>query len=232
MPADEPTGPPAGPAPSGRDKRAAKRVPILTQVEAQGDRRSMLGQGKNISVTGMLVETPETFPIHTSVVVRFFLPPDRYRIEAAGRVVWEDEGRSIGIAFTGLMDAHRDRIAAYTETTAEEPSVRIPPPPEGTASQRRSGRILRRVAIILSWQDAEGHAQLEAVETQLLSKHGGLALTTSELQKGQLIWVTLADTNRKGQARVVFAMTSQSAGRRAVAFELLGEEDLDRKSVV
>lgn len=225
MPADKPTGTPASPAAGGRDKRAAKRVPILTQVEAQGDRRSVLGQGKNISVTGMLVETPETFPIHTSVVVRFFLPPDRFRIEGAGRVVWEDEGRSMGIVFTGLMDAHRDRIAAYTETTPEEGSAPIPPPPEGTALQRRSGRILRRMAIILSWQDADGHPQLEAVETQLLSKYGALALTSSELQKGQLIWVTQADTNRKAQARVVFAMTSQSAGRRAVAFELLGEED-------
>ena len=225
MPADKPTGTPASPAASGRDKRGAKRVPILTQVEAQGDRRSVLGQGKNISVTGMLVETPETFPIHTSVVVRFFLPPDRFRIEGAGRVVWEDEGRSIGISFTGLTDAHRDRIAAYTETASEEPSEHIPPPQEGTEAQRRSGRILRRMAIILSWQDADGHPQLEATETQLLSRYGGLALTTNELQKGQLVWVTMADTNRKAQARVVFAMTSQSAGRRAVAFELLGEED-------
>ncbi len=225
MPSDEPKVQHTGLTPSAADKRRAKRVPILTQVEAQGDRRSVLGQGKNISVTGMLVETPETFPIATSVVVRFFLPPDRFRVEATGRVVWEDEGRSIGIVFTGLMDAHREKISAYTESTSEEPSALVPPPPEGTVAQRRSGRILRRLAIILSWQDAEGHAQLEAVETQLLSKYGGLALTTSDLQKGQLIWVTQADNNRKAQACVVFAMASQSAGRRAVAFELLGEED-------
>ena len=225
MPADESRVQHPGLTPTGADKRRAKRVPILTQVEAQGDRRSVLGQGKNISVTGMLVETPETFPIATSVVVRFFLPPDRFRIEGAGRVVWEDEGRSIGISFTGLTDAHRDRIAAYTETASEEPSEHIPPPQEGTEAQRRSGRILRRMAIILSWQDADGHPQLEATETQLLSRYGGLALTTNELQKGQLVWVTMADTNRKAQARVVFAMTSQSAGRRAVDFELLGEED-------
>ncbi len=225
MPADEPRVQHPGLAPTGADKRRAKRVPILTQVEAQGDRRSVLGQGKNISVTGMLVETPETFPIATSVVVRFFLPPDRFRVEAAGRVVWEDEGRSIGIVFTGLMDAHREKISAYTGSTSEEPTALVPPPAEGTVAERRSGRILRRLAIILSWQDADGHQQLEATETQLLSKYGALVLATSELQKGQLIWVTLADTNRKAQARVVFGMLSQSAGKRAVAFELLGEED-------
>jgi hypothetical protein len=225
MPADEPRVQPPGVASAGADKRRAKRVPILTQVEAQGDRRAVLGQGKNISLTGMLVETPETFPIATAVVVRFFLPPERYRIEAAGKVVWEDEKRSMGIVFTGLMDEHRDRIAAYTRSTPEEPSPLIPAPQEGTALQRRSGRILRRLAVILSWQDAAGHQQLEATETQLLSKYGALVLAASELQKGQLVWVTLADTNRKAQARVVFAMTSQSAGKRAVAFELLGEED-------
>jgi hypothetical protein len=225
MPSDEPKVQHPGLAAPGADKRRAKRVPILTQVEAQGDRRSVLGQGKNISLTGMLVETPETFPIHTSVVVRFFLPPERFRVEAAGKVVWEDEGRSIGIVFTGLMDAHREKIAAYTESVSEEPSGLVPPPPEGTVAQRRSGRILRRLAIILSWQDADGHQQLEATETQLLSKYGALVLAASELQKGQLIWVTLADTNTKAQARVVFAMISQSAGKRAVAFELLGEED-------
>ena len=81
----------------GANKRTAARVPILTQVEAQSTRRSVLGQGKNISLGGMLVETPDTFPIHTSVVVRFVLPKDRYRIEAAGRVVWEDEGRFMGV---------------------------------------------------------------------------------------------------------------------------------------
>ena len=127
--------------------------------------------------------------------------------------------------FTGLMDAHREKIASYTESVSEEPSGLVPPPPEGTVAQRRSGRILRRLAIILSWQDAGGHQQLEATETQLLSKYGALVLAASELQKGQLIWVTLADSNRKAQARVVFAMVSQSAGKRAVAFELLGEED-------
>ncbi|HXE74993.1 MAG TPA: PilZ domain-containing protein [Candidatus Xenobia bacterium] len=209
----------------GANKRAAPRVPILTQVEAQSTRRSVLGQGKNISVGGMLVETPDTFPIHTSVVVRFVLPKDRYRIEAAGRVVWEDEGRFMGIAFTGLTDAHEKKIAEYAAEAQEEPSPLIPAPVQGTELNRRSGRVLRRVAVILSWQDADGHPQVEATETQLLSKHGALVLVSSDLIKGQLIWVTEADSNRKSQARVVFAMASQTPGKRAVAFELLGIED-------
>ncbi|MCI0404015.1 MAG: hypothetical protein L0212_10900, partial [Acidobacteria bacterium] len=51
------------------------------------------------------------------------------------------------------------------------------------------------------------------------------ARVSADLIKGQLIWVTEADSNRKAQARVVFAVASQTPGKRAVAFELLGEED-------
>lgn len=209
----------------GANKRTQVRVPILTQVEAQSTRRSVLGQGKNISLGGMLVETPDTFPIHTSVVVRFVIPSDRYRIEAAGRIVWEDEGRFMGIAFTGLTDAHEKKIAQYAAEAKEEPSPLIPEPIKGTELNRRSGRVLRRVAVILSWQDADGHPQVEATETQLLSRHGSMVLVSADLIKGQLIWVTEADSNRKAQARVVFAVASQTSGKRAVAFELLGVED-------
>ncbi|MBI2955937.1 MAG: PilZ domain-containing protein, partial [Acidobacteria bacterium] len=189
----------------GAERRVAPRIPILAQIEAQGARQFVLGRASNISVGSLLVETRETLPEGTTVIVRFFVPPARQPVEAAGRVVREEPGRAMAISFLGLPERHRQKISDYVKASG------VPAPVlEFKASERRrTGRIPRRLPVILSWQGEEGYQKQQAGETQDLSQHGARVLLYSPLEPGQLVRVTLPQTGTEAEARVVWARDSE-----------------------
>ena len=59
------------------DRRKSQRVGLITQVESRTAPDSSLGRAVNISVGGLLVQTPDTFDAKTGVTIRFNLPPGR-----------------------------------------------------------------------------------------------------------------------------------------------------------
>lgn len=206
------------------DKRQTPRVPILTQVEAQGDAATALGHARDISLGGMLIETPETITEGATVIVRFFIPPDRKPIEAAGRVVRVQDGKSMGIAFMGLRQTDQKKIAGYIHEIHEVAAELADPAQPGTSALRRSARIPRRLPVQLSWQNEDGRPQQEAGETHLLSRHGALLLIFTELQPGQLVRIAAPD-GKNGVARVVWVKPAQMIGRTEVGIEILGVEN-------
>lgn len=206
------------------DKRKTPRAPILTQVEAQGDVATALGHARDISLGGMLIESPETITEGATVIVRFFIPPDRKPIQAAGRVVRAEAGKSMGISFMGLRQSDEERIADYIRGIQEVSAELADVQPPGTSAERRSARIHRRVPLQLSWQDEEGRTRQEAGETQLLSRHGALVLTFTELQPGQLVRIAAPEA-RNAVARVAWVKPSEMTGRVDVGVEILGKED-------
>ena len=190
-------------------KRKTPRAPLLTQVEAQGGQAGTLGRTSDISVGGLLIETPDTLEIGATVVVRFFVPPEKTPIEAAGRVVRCEPGKCMAVAFLGLPDAHRRRIVDYIQKIQGEPAeTALLEAPAGTPRQRRSARIPRRVAVVLSWQDETGRPKQEAAETQLLSRYGAQVLAFSELKAGQLVRMSVPDTGKEGLSRIVYSAIS------------------------
>lgn len=207
-------------------KRKTPRAPILTQVEAQAEKLSALGRACDISVGGLLIETTETLTEGATVVVRFFVPPERQPIEAAGRVVRVDPGKSMAVAFLGLPESHRLRIVDYIKNIQGTPAEKLLlEPHEPKARQRRSARLPRRVAVVLNWQDETGRQRQEAAETQLVSKYGAMVLSFSELQPGQLVRMAVPDKGKEGLSRVVWAAAAQLPGRVAVGMEFMGVED-------
>ncbi len=158
------------------------RSPILVQVEEQGERRNCLGRARNISLSGVLMETPDTLAEGAGVIIRFFVPPDRSPIETAGRVVKSESGSSMTIAFLGLPESQKEKLLAYLKTVDStgfpEP---VPAIDDAEPRQRRSGRLVRRVSVLLNWQDTEGRPRQKAAETLLLSRYGDVVLSFSEL---------------------------------------------------
>lgn len=209
------------------EKRKNTRVPILTQVEAQGDKNATLGRASDLSLGGLLIDTPDTLTEGATVLVRFFVPPERTPIETAGRVVRVEPGKSMGIAFLGLPENHKQKILEYVRTihgtSAEKAMLEAS---QGTPQERRSARISRRIPVVLYWQDEEGRPQQEAGETQLLSKHGGAVLAFSEFKRGQLLRVMVPDTGKEGTSRVVWAKPAPVPGRTELALEFVGTENL------
>lgn len=202
------------------------RSPILVQVEEQGERQNCLGRARNISLSGVLMETPDTLAEGAGVIIRFFVPPDRSPIETAGRVVKSDPGNSMVIAFLGLPESQKEKLLAYLKTVDStgfpEP---VPATNDAEPRQRRSGRLVRRVSVLLNWQDPEGRPRQQAAETLRLSRYGAVVLSFSELPPGQLIRISVPDTGREGSARVVWSAAAELPGRVELGLEFLGVEN-------
>lgn len=208
------------------DRRRAPRVPILTQVEAQGEANTALGRARDISVGGLLVETPETFSEGASVIVRFFIPSQPRPIQAAGRVVRVAPGKSMGIAFLGLRQADQEKVIDFiSQVEGVQPEELFVPEKTAGSQERRSARVPRRMSVILTWQDDEGRPQQESAETQLLSKHGAMLLSFSELEPGQILRIATPDRAQKGVSRVVYVKAAPVPGRVEVGLEVLGTEN-------
>jgi hypothetical protein len=219
-----------GPNPSSRhnanaERRESPRVPILTQVEAKVENRTLLGRAAVINAGGLLVETSETLTEGAAVVVRFFVPPDRRPVETVGRVARVEPGKSMAIAFLGLPEDQRQTILEYVRSVEGERGSQSLDLKPAAPQRRRSGRVRRHVMLGFTWQDASGHPQQEVVETQLLSQHGCLFQTMTEFKVGQLLRAKQSDSGRAAEARVVMVKPSAVLGRLDVAVEFVGTDD-------
>lgn len=113
------TQPPAGEIlPPGAERRRTPRISLLTQVEVLGPGAGGVGRIQDISLGGLLMASPETFPPRTEVAVRFNLPPipPGRPVEGQGIVAHAEPGVKMGIQFLLLKDDDRKAIAEFIET--------------------------------------------------------------------------------------------------------------------
>jgi hypothetical protein len=105
----------------GTERHRSQRAELLVQVECEADKAYCLGRCENISDTGLLVRTPETFEPSTIVLVRFALPPPTaIRIETKGTVVRVRRGESMAIQFLDIKDRYRIGIVDFIEHASKE----------------------------------------------------------------------------------------------------------------
>jgi len=67
---------------------------------------------------------------------------------------------------------------------------------------RRSGRLPKEIAILLSGSDIDGRQFSETTKTLVLSKHGASIISTSKLVPQQEVYVRLISDNREAEVRV------------------------------
>jgi len=104
------------------------RRPVVMAVSVAVGPRPGAGQGRydvmgrNVSVRGLLVETPRPLPSGTVVNLFFTLPASEVPLHLVGRVVWERPlGGGLtrqGIEFLGFHGDALGKIAAFVTTTA------------------------------------------------------------------------------------------------------------------
>ena len=100
--------------PLRREARMTVRFVVWSHVGP--DNPPMEGRSLNVSVRGLLLQTPEPVDIGSKLELTFRLPDDDVEIRAVGKAVREHpwgEGKQIGVEFLILRDAARDRIRAY-----------------------------------------------------------------------------------------------------------------------
>jgi CheY-like chemotaxis protein len=102
--------------------RREARVPVRFVVWSHvgPDNPPLEGRSLNVSVRGLLLQTPEPVDIGSKLELTFRLPDDDVEIRAVGKAVREHpwgEGKQIGVEFLILRDAARDRIRAYVASS-------------------------------------------------------------------------------------------------------------------
>lgn len=205
------------------EQRQHVRVPILTQVEAGTPNVAALGRARDLSIGGILIDTRETLPQGADVIIRFFIPPDTQPVEAAGRVVRVQPSKSMAIAFLGLANSYRQRILSYiaaAQASAEPVDFSAP-----REQRRRSGRIPRRIAVVLNWLDEGGRSHHEAAETRLLSRYGALLNSYSVLEPGRVLRLNVPERGQETRSRVVYSAAAELPGRADIAIEFVGVKD-------
>jgi len=109
-------------APSGQERRKSPRVSLLVRVECKTLRKYILGHCQNISETGMLVTTTDTFDVAEPVTLRFMLPPisSGKAVQATATVLRTKAGESMAFQFVRLPESFRRAIAEFVERHKSE----------------------------------------------------------------------------------------------------------------
>lgn len=209
-------------------QRENDQPPILTQVEAQSPNLVSLGRARNLGLGGILIETPETLPQDAEVIVRFFVPPETQPVEAVGRVVRVETGKSMAIAFLDLPESYKKRLQKYLTRTQPAELLQELAAQQGRREQRRrSLRISRRIPVSVTWLDPEGRPRQEAAETKLLSRHGALldSYSHTRLEPGKVLCLSLPEGGDEVRSRVVYTTPAEQPGRTCIAIEFIGVDN-------
>jgi hypothetical protein len=195
---------------SARVGRRYPRIALAARVENLARGKSLTGRTLDLSLGGILVLSRETLEPNSEVRVRFDLPSG-YRLDVQGEVVHSRPGARMGIKFLALNPDDEKAIAEYTE--------RVKP------YKRRSARLSRRFKVTLRWQDWDGNWHEEPAETELVTLHGGMVITSAKLKPGEDAIVSWPEAGREAEARVVFRELRGAHGFSELGFEFLSDEN-------
>ncbi len=194
-----------------RPKRRYPRVSIRIPVEFHTRERAgrpITGRIENLSAGGVLAVCREPLEMHTELAMLFSLPTGD-SIHAFGRVIYSMPGSRYGIEFVDLdRDANR-KIEQFAL--------------KSLGYARRSSRVPHRTRIAI--RDSNESADLEIVETVLVSRNGGLLVCRGTYGPGQEIYLWSPDRNRGARARVVFQQVWAADALVELGFEFVEPTD-------
>jgi len=102
------------------DRRKHIRIPVFAQVEVAKPYLISQGHARDISVGGMRIETGDSLPEGSDVLIRILLPTEQHPLELPGKVVSSQPNLWIGIAFYTLTENCRQRILNYAQSALQE----------------------------------------------------------------------------------------------------------------
>jgi len=111
----------------GQERRRARRIELPVRIECKTLGRFVLGRCENVSETGILINSQETFDSRKEVKVRFGLLPKATgpAVSATGTVVRVEAGRAIALKFANMAAGCRISLAQYIRRTEEPGSIPV-----------------------------------------------------------------------------------------------------------
>jgi hypothetical protein len=99
--------------PPGSERRASRRVSLVTQIRTLVGGKMLVGYSKNISTGGIFVESELQAEKGTELLLRFKLRPEDHIQEARAVVTYAVPGEGMGLQFVNLPDSLRQEIQAF-----------------------------------------------------------------------------------------------------------------------
>ncbi|HET9742821.1 MAG TPA: PilZ domain-containing protein [Terriglobales bacterium] len=194
--------------------RRYPRVPLNTPVEVWADGQNALGETRNISLGGLLLQCTCTRKLQAAKEVKvLFNLPTGHTISTPCKVVHLQAERKIGLGFLDLEEHHRSIMAQFIQQLV--------------TYTRRGVRLTKRVHVTL--RPVGGAAFLsEMAETIVLSQHGGLLITRAHFNLGDAVYLWYPQGKRGGQARIVHERMNGTGGLSELGFEFTDDRNFWR----
>lgn len=189
--------------------RKHPRMGFVAPVEFLYDGTVLVGKSRNLSLGGMLLETPCTLPLHAKIFLHFQLGTG-VPVIAAARIVHSRPGVRVGLEFTRMDNLTRAALAQALQIKA--------------SFERRSIRIPERLMVRLLWDEA-GRFVDQCAQTILLSRHGCLLAAQAAPAPASRLVIFCPDRRIGVPARVV-SREQDEDGLFTVALEFISNVNL------
>jgi CheY-like chemotaxis protein len=98
-------------------KREAKRITVVFNVTGTHASRQIIGQAKDLSAKGLLLETSTPIAVGSVLDLEFYLPGTRSQVKVKAKVMRATKGPEgapqAGVEFSGLSQADQEAILDY-----------------------------------------------------------------------------------------------------------------------
>ena len=98
-------------------QREAKRITVVFNVAGSAAGKQVIGQAKDLSEGGLLLETTEALKTGASLDLEFFLPGSHHFVKVRGEVLRQDRAPDgtyrVGVRFSGLDPTDQEQILDY-----------------------------------------------------------------------------------------------------------------------
>ncbi len=98
-------------------QRESARITVVFNVTGSHGARQVIGQARNLSEKGLLLETSSPLSVGSVLELEFFLPKTRYAVKAKGEVTHADQtpggGHQAGVRFIDPSQNDQEQILDY-----------------------------------------------------------------------------------------------------------------------
>jgi uncharacterized protein (TIGR02266 family) len=99
--------------PAGAERRAARRVSLVTQIRTLAGGETLVGYSRNISTGGIFIQAEKVVEKGSELQLRFKLQPEGEILEARAVVTYAMAGQGMGMKFVDLPEPVRARIEEF-----------------------------------------------------------------------------------------------------------------------
>lgn len=199
--AEEPA--PDSATPTG-DRRSHPRYAFTAAVEvvAAESGARVKTRVRDLSEQGCYVDADSPLALGTATDVR--ITKGTKSFAARARVVYSQVSKGMGLVFTAIAPEQRVTLETWVAETRETSWL--------ASNRRRSQRVLMKIPVRVSGQNALGSPFEEETQTLAVSAHGALILVSTQVKKGQRL--TLSNVPTKAALECVVAHIPQRDDRQ------------------